>query len=161
MAVLVTSGRTAVTMSVANQPIHLAWGSGDSGWDTTPVAEPMAATALVAEIGRRAPNTVEFVTPDMAGVIVLADGSKYAVSGFPTRYLHVVFEFDTEDASTSQIRELGVFIGTVIKSSVSTGQRYYQPVDILTPGTLLALQRVPKIQRSPETRPAFEFVLTF
>jgi hypothetical protein len=162
MALLTTSGRTALAQSVANQPIHLAWGSGDAAWDTTPVTEPTSATALLAEVGRRGGPQLQYVTEDAAGAISLPSG-RWSLSQDPTNHLYMRFSFDYEDAASSVIRELGVFIGTVIKPAVLTatpGKLYFPPSDIQSPGTLLALQRVAKVTRSADTRQAYEFVLT-
>lgn len=162
MAILTTSGRTALAISVAGQPLHLAWGTGDPSWDSTPVPEPVGATALLAEVGRRASPQLLYVAPDAAGSLSLPSG-RWSISAQPTNNLYMRFAFDYTDGSTATIRELGVFVGGTIKAAVtsaSPGKLYFDPADIQTPGTLLALQRVPKILRSPAVRQAFEFVLT-
>ena len=162
MAILTQSGRAALAISVAAQPLHLGWGTGDPVWDTTPEAEPVAATALVAEVGRRGLPQLLYVAPNVAGAISLPSG-RWAVSEVPTNHLYMRFAFDYADGATATIRELGVFVGTAIKASVlsaTPGKVYFPPADIQTPGTLLALQRIPKIIRSGDTRQAFEFVLT-
>jgi hypothetical protein len=162
MAILTTSGRTALALSVANQPLHLAWGTGDPAWDTVPVTEPVGATALLSEVGRRAAPQLLYVTQDAQGSLVLPSG-RWNISGSPTNSLYMRFAFDYTDGATALIRELGIFVGTQIKSAVMTatpGKLYFEPADIQVSGTLLALQRVPKITRSAATRQAFEFVLT-
>jgi hypothetical protein len=162
MAILTTSGRTALAQSVANQSLHLAWGTGDAAWDSVAVPEPTSATALLSEVGRRASPQLLYVTQDAAGELALPSG-RWKISGTPTNNLYMRFAFDYADGATASIRELGVFVGTVIKASVlsaTPGKLYFEPTDLQSPGTLLALQRVPKITRSPATRQAFEFVLT-
>jgi len=160
MAILVTAGRTALAIAVHDSPLHMAWGTGSAGWDTTPVAEPLNATALVAELGRRALNTCEYVVADVAGAIVLPSGS-WTVSGSPTNNLHIKTIFDYADASTGIVRELGLFLGSVISGSVPGTQHYYQPGDLTSAGTLVSLQRFSKFTRSSILRQSFEFVLTF
>lgn len=162
MAILTTSGRTALAISVAGQPLHLGWGTGDPAWDTTPVPEPVEATALLNEVGRRAAPQLLYVVPDVNGSLVLPSG-RWSISANPTNNLYMRFAFDYGDGASAQIRELGVFVGTTIKASVMSatpGKLYFDPSDIQSGGTLMALQRVPKIIRSPATRQAFEFVLT-
>jgi len=160
MAILVTAGRIALAIAFKAQPLHMAWGTGDAGWDATMVAEPVTATALVAELGRRALNTCEYVVPDSGGLIVLPSGS-WTVSGTPTNNLHCKAIFDYTDASTAIIRELGLFLGTVVSGSVPGTQYYFQPGDLTNVGTLVALQRFSKIIRSSALRQSFEFVITF
>lgn len=159
MAILTTSGRVALAMSVSNEPIHLAWGSGDPDWDTTPVAESISATALVAEVGRRIATSIRYCTPDVAGEIIVPNG-RFAESADPTNHLFLRFNFDFIDAPLASIRELGIFIGTTVNAGLPPGQMYFLPADVLTPGTLLALERIPKITRSAAVRQSFEFVLT-
>lgn len=161
MAILTTSGRTALAQAVAAQPLHLAWGSGDAAWDTTPVAEPVSASALVAELGRRAASQVVFVTPDLAGSISVPNGRFSPVAaGQKSNNLYMRFNFDYTDAATSSIREVAIYVGTVIKPEVGGGQTYFLPADLQDPGTLLGLQRPARIIRSGNTRQSFEFVLT-
>lgn len=57
----------AIAMSVKAQPIHLAWGSGNATWDTTPQPESIDSAALLSEIGRRAATYVAYCEPDVAG----------------------------------------------------------------------------------------------
>ncbi|MBI1207465.1 MAG: hypothetical protein GC191_09290 [Azospirillum sp.] len=158
MAVMVTRGKTAFAIALAARPLHLAWGAGDPAWDTTPVTEPLNATGLVAELGRRAPGVLEYCTPLVGGSIVVPNGS-FQPSGAATNCIHFVFYFDYLDAPDGVIRELGLFAGTEISGSVPGGQTYFQPGDVLDAGDLLALQRIGKINRTSAIRQSFEFVL--
>lgn len=160
MTILTTSGRTALAIAVRGQPLHLAWGTGDVAWDTTPEAEPIGATGLVAELGRRAFNTVQYVVTDAEGAIITPSG-RYSVSGTPTNMIYVAADFDYTDASSAIIREVGVFLGTQLVAGLPAGQVYFEPGDVADPGTLFALQRVPRITRSPSVRQGFEYVLKF
>ena len=145
-------------MAVSNEPIHLAWGSGDPDWDTTPVAESITETALVNEVGRRAATSVSYCEPAAEGEIIVPNG-RFAESATPTNHLFLRFNFDFADAPLASIREIGIFIGTTINAGLPPGQLYFLPADLLTPGTLLALERIPKITRSTAVRQSFEFVL--
>lgn len=159
MAVLTDSGRTALAIALISQPIHLAWGSGDPAWDTTSVPEPTSATALVAELGRRAFTTQQFVAPSSTGEIIVPTG-QFTASAQPTNDIYLRFAFDYADASASIIREVGIFLGTVLQSGLPAGQTYFQPGDLISIGNLYTLQRFAAITRSPATRQSFEFVLT-
>jgi hypothetical protein len=170
MAILTTSGRTAIAQSIAAQPIHFAWGSGNASWDTTHVAENLAATGLANEIGRRVATQIRYVNPDDAGDVVVpvfndASGNsivkRFAFSVTPTPDLYMQFNFDFSDAPVSTIREVAIFVGTQVKSGLPAGQKYFIPAEIDNQGTMLALENlIEHIQRSPNSRQSFEFVLT-
>lgn len=161
MAILTQSGRAAMAAAIADQPLHLAWGSGDPAWDTTPQPEPTSATTLVNEIGRRTVTQVQFVVPDPGGTIVVPTGRFNPSPGnAPTNHLYLRFNFDFEDAPAATIREVGVFVGTEFDPALPPGQRYFAPADIVQSGILLALERIPKFDRSPAVRQNFETVIT-
>lgn len=160
MAILTNSGRTAIAISIAAQPLHVAWGSGDADWDDTPVPEPVGATALVNELGRRAATSVGYCSPDENGSIVVPNG-RFAPSATPTNYLYLRCNFDFTDAVGSEIREVAVFLGTVLEGGLPGGQTYFEPADVADAGTMVALERVPKITRSAAVRQSFEFVMAF
>ena len=140
MAILTTSGRTAMAVAIAAQPLHLAWGSGDPAWDDALIPEPIDATALVQEVGRRAVTLVQFCQPDPDGELIVPSG-RFAISAEPTQHLYLRFNFDFADAAAGLIREAGVFLGSVVQSGLPEGQRYFAPADLASPGTLLALER--------------------
>lgn len=142
------------------RPIHLAWGGGDPDWDTTPVPETTADTALVDEIGRRKVSIVQYCTPDPDGELVVPTG-RFRQSEVPTRHLYMRFNYDFEDAPGASIREVAVFIGTQTDPDLPLGQTYFEPVQIVAPGTLLVIERTPKFDRSASVRQSFEFVVTF
>lgn len=158
MAILTNSGRAAVAASVKSQTIHMAWGSGSASWDTTPVPEPIDATALVAELGRRKVTQSLFCLPDPNGELVTPQG-RFTASTDPTKYLYMRFSFDFSDAAASTIREVAVFIGTKVKASVPAGKDYVVPADLDSPGQMLVLERIPKLERSSSIRQQFEFVI--
>ena len=169
LATLTKTGRAAIAKALAARPIHLAWGSGNPEWDAEDAVLPslVTATALVAELGRRTPATIGFVEPDDAGDIVIpvsvgASGeiqeARYRqVADAPTPYLYVRVNYNFEDASNAVVREIGVFMDTVLKPA---GQRYFTPGELESPGLLVAAQIIkPAINRSPSVRQTIEFVL--
>lgn len=159
MATLTHSGRAALAAALASQTLHFAWGTGDVAWDTTPVPEPIDATALVNEVGRRLVTQVQFVTEDPTGEIIVPTG-RYTVSATPTRHLLFRIAYDFGDAPASVIREVALFAGTEVQAGLPAGQRYLEPGQIVAPGTLVALERITPINRSPATRETFEHVIT-
>ncbi len=124
-----------------------------------PVENPNAS-GLLAEVGRRIVDEVEFVRPDAAGAIVVPTG-RYAVSATPTNHLFVRVRFDFTDASTATIREQALIMGTVTDPTLPPGQQFFLPADLDDPGILLMLQHSVPIVRQPSTRETFEFVVTF
>lgn len=160
MAILTNSGRAAAAAAIKAQSLFMAWGSGDPAWDTTPVPEPAEATALVNEIGRRRVTQALFCLPDPQGELVVPTG-RFTQSDAPTKYLYMRFSFDFTDAPASTIREVAVFSGTTVKSSVPAGQDYIVPSEIDNPGLMLALERIDALVRSASVRQQFEFVIQF
>ena len=160
MATLQTPGRTFLAAALAARPIHLAWGEGLPAWDATPQNEPDNATALVAELGRRAAQTVGFVVLDPAGDIEMQSG-RYKLSTTPTPFVYVKFVFDFADAAGKTIRELGIVVGSTIKSTVPSTKKYYLPAEVDQPGSLYALDRVKAFARADTVRQVFEYVMPF
>lgn len=159
MPILTTSGRVVIAESIAARNIHLAWGSGNGSWNTPP-SEPVGATALLNEIGRRVATEVGYATPDATGDILLPTGN-FKRSATPTNHLLVVTQFDFADAPSGQIRELGVFVGTQTIAGLPPGQSYFTPAQISNPGRLLHLEYIAPIFRSPAIRENFEIVISF
>ena len=122
--------------------------------------EDTGRTALLREVGRRVVDEVHFVSPDPLGEIVVPTG-RYTISTAHTNHLFVRVRFDFEDASTSTIREQGLFVGTVTDDTLPVGQKLFIPTQIEDPGILLILQHSVPIVRQPSTRETFEFVVTF
>ena len=160
MAILTTSGRIALATAIKGSTLHLAWGSGEAGWDTTQPREPRSAIALTNEIGRRKVNLVEYCTPQGDGDIVML-GARFAKSDTPTANLHLRTDFDFNDGLGETIRELGVFVGTTTRAGLPAGQTYFPPGDIASPGTLLAIDYITAMQRGVGARISFDFVITF
>lgn len=178
MAILTSSGRAAQAIATASKPLHLAWGAGDPSWDGATPAEPVEATSLVAEIGRRGGPQLAFVVrDDLEGEIALPNGKWRSVGipgpdgnpvqGVPSGSLYARWRFDYVDGMSptpATIRELGVFLGTVVSPGVLAavpGQSYFTPSELQATGTLLSLQRIARFTRTGDTNPEFSFILTF
>ena len=114
---------------------------------------------MVNEVGRRLVTQVQFVTEDPTGEIIVPTG-RYTVSATPTRHLLFRIAYDFGDAPASVIREVALFAGTEVQAGLPAGQRYFEPGQIVAPGTLVALERITPIHRSPATRETFEHVIT-
>lgn len=161
MAILTRSGRTAIAQSIKAQPLHLAWGTGNGSWTTTPPAENADATALLAEVGRRTVTQCDFVTPDNAGAIEIIGAGNFSITVTPTNMLWTMTRFDFGDAPTAAIREIGLFVGTVVQAGLPSGQRYFTPDQITDPGTLLQLENRQVIYRIPSERKTFDMLIIF
>jgi hypothetical protein len=161
MAVLQNAGRTALARSIAAQSIYLAWGRGSAEWDDQAEAEPTDAQGLVEEIGRRLVTAVQYVQPDPMGEIELPDGSRYGTSATPTQWLHVRWTFDFDDAAGKPVREIGIFVGGTTAAGLPPGQRYFTPDQVVTPGDLYCLERIPVFVRNGGVRQVQEYVLPF
>lgn len=158
MAILTNSGRSALAAAIVAKPIHMAWGSGNAAWDTTPEAVTTAATALVSEIGRRTATQVKYCTPLVGGELVVPTG-EFTESVTPTKYIYLRFNFDFVDAPVASIREVAVFSDTQLVGGLPVGQRYFALADIAAPGILMVIERITKFDRAPSVRQSFEFVI--
>lgn len=160
MAILTDSGRVAIARAIVAQPLYLAWGLGNPAWDLQSDPEPIDADSLVAEIGRRRASVVGFCVPDDAGEIVTVEGGRYRQSLAPTKWVFMRFAFDFQDGGDAAIRELGVFMHVETDPSLPPGQMYFTPEQVLDPGTLLLLERIPRTPLSPSQRTTYETVFT-
>lgn len=167
MAVLQDQGRIALAKALQEQAIYLAWGRGVATWDSQPISEPVNATGLVDEIGRRIASNKRFVAPqtDTSPTapfdIKTPGGDLYLYSATPTNYLLLEFQFEYNDAATEVVRELGVFVGSEVISGLPAGQRYFTPAQIKSQGRLYMLDRIPKLIRTNTTEPLYRYVLPF
>ena len=119
MAILVNSGRTARASALLAKSFYMAWGSGNSAWDTVPVDPVINNTGLIAEVGRRLVSLSGFCTPNESGNIIVPNG-KFSLSGAPTNHVYLRFNFDFTDGVGENIREIGVFSdGSVVGGLIS------------------------------------------
>jgi len=158
MAVLTTSGRAALATAIKDRPLHLGWGTGDPAWDANPIPEVLSTTELLNELGRVEATVIGYATPDENGEIQVPTGT-FTASETPTNYLHLRRDFGFDDAPDADIREAGLFMDSVIVEGLPAGQRYFVPAEVADPGSLLALEYFPAIDRSALVRQSFEFVL--
>jgi hypothetical protein len=159
-AVLPISGRIAIATAIKARTAHLAWGGGDPNWGSPAPAPPGNATALLNEIGRRKASQIEFCTPAPSGAISAPDG-RFDISSTPTNNLYFKFHFNFEEAVGTVVREVAIFLDTVLATGVPSGQFYLLPAEVADPGTLLVIERRQPIVREITTRHLFEFVVTF
>lgn len=160
MMIMTDSGRAAQAAAIAAQPLHFAWGEGDPAWDRLSAPPTPALTALVAEVGRRLVVNPAFVVPDPAGEIVVPTG-RFSQVADPSPHLFLRVAFDFADDPSATLREIGIFVGGRPKPELPPGQRYFDLVDLDTPGILLAVERFTAFPRSPALRQIFEYVLSF
>ena len=160
MAILTDSGRVAVATAIKAQAVHLAWGSGSVEWDVSQPPEGLTTTVLLDEVGRRRATQALFCVPSETGEIVVSDG-RFTISTEPTKFLYLRFAFDFLDAPDENIRELGIFVGTVLNDAVPENTDYVTPEDVEYPGQLLVLEYIQKLVRSSQIRQQFEFVIQF
>lgn len=159
MSIFVDSAAAAVARALKTAGVWVAWGNGDPDWDTTPVAEPSNATALVSELGRRQASTIDYVVPDVGGTIVVPQGT-FSVSSTPTDTVYVRCNFSNSEEVGESIREAAVFVGTTLQSGLPPGQDYFPPADVLSHGTMLLLERFAKIDRTIDFSVSLEFVMS-
>lgn len=160
MAILTESGRVSVAHYISQQPLHMAWGNGLPAWDVTPEPNAPSQTDIVAEIGRLVATRVQFASPDPIGEIMIPEGN-FSISGAPTKYLLLTFDFQYNNAIGQDIRDLGVFVGTTVKSSVPPETQYLVPSNIQDPGMLLVAERVSKFTRVSNVKQKFIYVIEF
>ncbi len=159
MAILTHSGRVTIAESIKARPIHLALGTGDDAW-ISPPSEDDDQTALQAEVGRHTASEVAYVVDDVDGDVILASGS-YTRSVTPTNKLLIITNFDFTDAPSTEIREIAVFVGTILIGGLPGGQTYFIPAELDSVGRLLHLENIEPIYRSPSIRENFQIVITF
>lgn len=176
MGVLTDAGRAAMMKAIKEQTMFLALGTGRTEWGDTPPSEESTATELVSEVGRKALTRSFYVTPDDEfGTIevpvtitenedgdgeVTVSTQKYKVSETPTRHLYVEFALDFADAVGQTIRELGLFVGAVLKDEAEQEKRYFTQEDFKDLGLLFQIEnREPMIRRA-ETRDTFMWVIS-
>jgi hypothetical protein len=159
MSIFVQAAGAAIATAIKQNGVWIAWGNGSAGWDATPVPAPVDAVALVAEIGRRRAQVIEFVVPDAAGSIIVPQGS-YSISATPTSTLYIRSTFANTDAVGQFIREAAVFIGATLNAGLPSGQDYFVPANVSNGGVMLMLERFAKITRTSDFSVALEFVMT-
>ncbi|EIW6162705.1 hypothetical protein MF451_003702 [Salmonella enterica subsp. enterica serovar Saintpaul] len=162
MAILVQDGRIAVAHAIQAQDIYLAWGRGQATWDsaTNPPDPQTTIHGLVDEIGRRKANQVQYCERVNSGGSIFVGQNQFNVTTTETNFLYIRVAFDYPDAAGEPIRELGVFVGAVLKPTADP-TKYLLPTDFSDVGRLLVAENIQKLQRSADVRQQFEFVIQF
>ncbi len=155
MAIFTDSAGAAVSRAIQQAGLFVAWGRGDPDWDNAAVPEPVEATALKDEHGRREADVIHFCAPDPLGEIEV-EGGRYTLVDEPTSFLYVAATFDKPDACGEVIREAGIFVGTELASELPAPQTYFPPSDVANGGVLLLLERFARIERNPTSPGASE-----
>ena len=159
MSVLTNAGRSIIAKSLTEQPIHLAWGTGEDSWGETPPAPENTATTLRNEVGRRAVTEWGFVIPDVNGEVQTVNGN-FRKDGKPQPYLWLNFKFDYNDSSTAKIREIGVYVDSEMNAGLPLGQKFFLPEHVKTKGYLLSIEHL-YIPRTPTSRETLDIVIAF
>lgn len=159
--VLTEVGHTTLSETMFPKDFFLAWGDLPLGseWDRTPPTEDVNSTTLIEEVGRIKALAKEYVTPDVAGVIDV-DGLKWTVSGTPSKYIYLKFEFAQTMNSDSAIYQLGIFTDMVPATGFEANT-YFIPAEIQDVGNIVLLENQAVVYRNSATKEVFEFVITF
>lgn len=128
-------------------------------WDDNPPTPLTSQTGLYHEVGRRKASLVKYVVPDPEGPYSTTQG-RWSESPEPTKYIYIYVGFDLTDASSSIIRQFGLYVGTK-PSTGNENAQYLTPGQIADPGSLLSLQNVTPIYRNSSSREVHELVATF
>jgi hypothetical protein len=134
-------GRVTLAAAIKSHAIVMAIGTGQLAWDPTPPDIDPTVTALTTPLAVVRPTVVDYVVPAANGAIQAADGSKWALSGTPTRYLYATFTLGFDDGAGATLRELALYLDPVIAAGVPVGQTYIPMASVTALGSLFALKR--------------------
>lgn len=128
-------------------------------YKVAPPPEPVTATGLINEIGRRTVDLVQFAYPSDSGTIQTPNNN-FAVSAIQTDTLAISVAFAFSDAPDASIAEIGIFSTPTFIAGLPPGQRYFAPAQMTDPGTLVSLEYSMPVSRAPNTRPYYMHLLT-
>lgn len=117
-------------------------------------------TALAAEIGRHTVTDCYFLTPDAGGTIQAKSGARFNQTSTPTRYLRISATFELDDAPTSTIKEVAIFLGTVVVGGLPAGTRYFTTDQLSDAGQAVVIENIDPITRNAATSQGFATVIT-
>jgi hypothetical protein len=160
MAVFTVGGREVVASLLKEQTWYLGVGQGDDAWDSALVAPSPTDTDILDKVGATRMRDCEFAVPDADGEITMADGTHFAISATPTRYLYVSFKLDLADAEGSYLRECGIFYGLEVPGGAPSGQFYFDAADVVDWGKLIHLDHFNSIVRDGTIEQTFSFIIT-
>lgn len=147
MMTLLDQGRAAIAQALAQNTPCLAVGRGDSAW-TTPPDVALNATGLQTPIAMVRARFVQFVQPDAAGAITMADGTRWTVSIAATPYLHIGWKLEFSDGPEETLRELAVHLNPQFGAGVPPGRFYVAWSDVVAPGAILAAEHLAPLERA-------------
>lgn len=116
------------------------------------------ANALIEELARKEILNKQFVTPDVAGEVIVP-GGRFAFSVEATRYLYLSCTLLENELPTSTIREMGVFIDPTFAVTPDPGQVLFGPEYFSDMGVMLTLRNYPAIVRNEASRETFSLVI--
>jgi hypothetical protein len=160
--------------AIKDQPMFLALGRGDTSWsDETPPLEDIGAVQLLNEIGRRALSRSLYVVPDANGDIEVpvsvtqdqnggwnVEKERFSVSETPTRHLYLEFNLDYTDAVDETVREIGLYVGSVLKPGLPPGQMFFNKSDFVSEGLLFEIEHKRPYIREVNRRTTFAWVIS-
>jgi hypothetical protein len=154
---------TGATLGTTSPPTTN--GTSATPWTTTPPAPNADSTQLYEELCRRLCILKKYVKPDANGPYTTASGSwsdsvaEDGVTPVPTRYIYMYVGFNLSDVSSATLYQYGIFLGTTPIAGYEQAT-YLLPNQISDPGTLLAIENIAPVIRTPTTRQVVEVVLT-
>lgn len=154
------AGRAALAAAVKSLPVTAAVGRGDGVWTDAPPDIPPTAAGLVDPFAMVRPRQVNFVATDPAGAIEAPDGTLWAVSETPTKYLYMEFVLGFADAPEHHLREYAIYLSSRFAPETPPGATFVPWEQVADPGQLLALKRFAPIERQG-VRVTFGDILTF
>jgi hypothetical protein len=173
MGLITDTGRTAMAKAIKEQTLFLALGRGNTSWgDGVPPLESIESVQLLDEIGRRSLTRCLYVVPDENGDIEVpvsaiqnvngwnVETERFSVSETPTRHLYVEFALDYTDAVDETIRELGLYVGSILKPGLPSGQTFFQPSDFSSGGILFEIEHKRPYIREVNRRTTFAWVIS-
>lgn len=161
MATLTSSGRTALAISIKDRPIHLAWGNGQTWWDSNQAETPTFAADNTLSLTYGNVSNVEVTSLD--GVTTYATPADFtidAASGVITRV--------TTGAIPSEGQvSVEYFAGRPVESATSSalvsevGRRIATQVDFCTPNSASGAIVVPTGRFDTTTTPTNNLYMRF
>lgn len=153
----------AMIESFKNNDFFFVLGEGDAAWDADPpligdlLAEP---SYPAAPLGYKRCLDKRWVTPDVAGAIIV-QGTHYTISTEPTLFLYLSGLFDWGEVPFGDFRELAVVINPTLPEDASPGVNFFQPEELLDPGTPVAYAILAKEERNVLIQEGFKFLISF
>jgi len=146
-----------VDAATASTGFWPAWGRGDPAWDETPDDDTTGETALVDPLGIF-PGSWSYIEPDVAGAIIMRDGSRWTVAGAQTQYVLVEAPYAGVDEPTEAIREIALYTASE-PAPAHTSDPYLPMANVDDLGDLVAIDRIAIVNRSLATSGKVRFLV--